>query len=346
MIPIAFPERKTIVDQPIHVLAADVGGTKTNLALFKAHGDAITSIKTDTYPSRGYNSFSDVAKAFLGDISILNRVCLGIAGPVVDGRSKGTNLTWRVDAREVMQKLQVNCVHLLNDLEINAYGMAALRPEEIITVNEGEDHLEGNVALISPGTGLGEAGLFWEGERLHPFATEGGHCDFSPRSDLDIDLLKYLRNQFGRVSWERLISGPGIYNIFKFLRDDLKRPVPEWLAEQIKAEDPPKVISEASNKNCAICKETIQLFTKYLAIESANLALKIKSTGGLYIGGGIVPKIIDQFSNAFFLAHFIAAGRLQPILTKTAIKIILNPDTALLGAAYYGAYGQNQTIYD
>ena len=337
MIPIAFPNKR-FLSNPIKVLAADIGGTKTNVALFEASGESINLIDNKKFPSKHYNSFSDIIKEFCGDPRIVNSMCVGIAGPVIEGKAQATNLEWSMDVNEIKAELGIPNVRLLNDLEINAYGLAALKTEECVSLASGIAPFDGNVALISPGTGLGEAGLFWDGQHYHPFATEGGHSDFCPRSEIDIDIFNYLLGKFKRVSWERLVSGQGIYNIFQFLRDVKNEFVPDWLNENIQNGDPGKAISEGRIQNVPICISSIDLFIKFLAIESANLALKLKATGGIFIGGGIVPKIIDEVKRSDFFDHFVAAGRLQPLMQEIPINIILNDHTALLGAAYYAAY--------
>jgi glucokinase len=183
---------------------------------------------------------------------------------------------------------------------------------------------------------LGEAGLFWDGNYYHPFATEGGHCDFAPRNNFDFELYSFLQKKFGHVSWERLVCGPGIVNIYQFLRDEKKRNEPEWLKEKLNGEDEAAVISGHS-KQSEICNETMQLFVRYLAYESANLVIKLKATGGLFIGGGIAPQLITLFQDNAFYSSFCQSGRLNYLLEKVPVKVILNPKTALLGAAYVGS---------
>ena len=228
---------------------------------------------------------------------------------------------------------------LINDLQANAYGLSALKDSDFKTLTKGEN-VKGNAAIISPGTGLGEAGMYWDGSHYHPFATEGGHCSFSPSDELDMELWKNLNKEFGHVSWERVVSGQGIYNIYQFLRTYRKAKEPKWLTAQFQTEDPAIAISTAAlqNKN-AVCAETLHLFVKYLAVESAQLALKTKASGGIFIGGGIVPKIIDFIDKKEFYKNFINVGRLENLLKTIPVRIVLNDKTALMGAAYYAAMG-------
>ena len=211
-----------------------------------------------------------------------------------------------------------------------------LTEKDLDILHGGQDSPVGNAAVIAPGTGLGEAGLYWDGEYYHPFATEGGHCDFASRNGFDFELYSFLQHKFGHVSWERSVCGPGIVNIYQFLRDEKRREEPEWVKEKMKNADQAAIISRLVPQS-GICKEAMQLFVRYLAYESANLVIKLKATGGLYIGGGIVPQIVPLLQNNVFYSSFCQSGRLNYLLEKVPVKIILNTKTALLGAAWYGA---------
>ena len=339
LLPIHFPHVAAWADSSQLVLAADVGGTKTILELFKVQRGHFTSLKTTTYRSKDYTSFLEIVQLFLMEQTMPDKICIGIAGPVLQGKCKTTNLAWVVDAEEIRQQLNIPYVFLINDLEANAYGLAALTPGDLVTLHKGLSQNGGNIAIIAAGTGLGEAGLFWDGQAYHPFPTEGGHASFSPRSELDIALCSYLQRQFGHVSWERVVSGMGIYNIYLFLRDVLKREEPTWLEEKMLSGDPASVISKtALQGGCPICDETMMLFVHYLAEESANLVLKMKATGGLFLGGGIAPKILPLLTEERFMPDFFPRGRMRELLEGVPVHIILNPHTALLGAAYFGAY--------
>ncbi len=341
LLPLLFSNKHNT--KSITVLAADVGATKTNFAFFNMKGNDITMLKEAAYPSKQYTSLAVMANEFLKALPAPEAVCFGVAGPVLNGKATLTNLTWDINSRELATQIGVKEVQLINDLEATAYGLALLDEKDTLLLHKGSDQPTGNAAVIAPGTGLGEAGLFWDGKLYHPFATEGGHCDFAPRNTLDFDLYEYLQNQFGHVSWERLLCGPGIVNIYRFLRDEKKWPEPAWLAEKINQGDAPAIISEHITTS-DLCKETMHHFVRYLAYESANLVLKLKATGGLFIGGGIAPKIADMIMNDQFSSAYCSSGRLNQLLEKVPVKIILNPKTALLGAAYYAAgYSANTT---
>jgi glucokinase len=334
-IPIAFPQRQRLFKEH-YVLAADIGGTKTHLALCLVKNGKCIIEKDYKYASKEWDSFEDVVLDFSETTKLPDRMCVAFPGPVVDGKAQAANLHWKLDCKVMSKKLKIPNVSLINDLEANAYGISALNNEDVATIYNGKDKPVGNVAVISPGTGLGEAGLFWDGAHLHPFATEGGHCDFGPRSIMDTEILQYLQSKHDHVSWERVLSGPGIHTIYRFLRDVKKRETPFWLEKNISDGDPAAEISKGALDSCAICDETLEQFVRFLAIESANLALKLKSTGGLFIGGGIIPKIWNEGFKQVFLEHFFPVGRLQPLIQEIPIHIILNSKTALLGAAFYG----------
>ena len=322
------------------ILAGDVGGTKVNLAYYEVTGQRLVSGLTATYPSREYPHLTDILRHFISKNQLaVEYVSLGIAGPVKRGRAHLTNLGWHVDSRALIQDLNLKFAWLLNDLEATAYGVSALEPHELFTLNPGEDEAAGNAAIIAAGTGLGEAGLFWDGHRYLPLACEGGHCDFAARSDLDIELLKYLREQFGKVSWERVLSGPGSVNLYKFLRDCGYYPEPEWLTEELRGGgDPARIISEAGlAKRCELCVQALDLFAHYYGSEASNLALKIMATGGVYVGGGIAPKILDKLKDGTFVRAFTSAGRMEYLLQAMPVRVILNDKTALLGAARLAA---------
>ena len=318
------------------VLAGDIGATKTNLALFQVEGDKVASLQEAQYKSKEFKNIIELTDTFIKGLPLPDSICFGVAGPTLNGRAKLSNIMWEIDSDELSNHFGVKKVYLINDLEATAYGLAMLNEKDIAVIHTGDDAPVGNAAVIAPGTGLGEAGLYWDGNYYHPFATEGGHSDFAPRNEFDFELYTFLQKKFGHVSWERLVCGPGIVNIYHFLRDEKKREEPEWLKEKFKNGDAAAVISQQVMQS-EICKETMRLFIRYLAYESANLALKLKATGGLFIGGGIAPQIVSLFESSSFYSSFCQSGRLNYLLEKVPVKIILNPKTALLGAAYYGA---------
>ena len=320
------------------VLAGDVGATKTNLALFKEEEEEgnMVLLQEAQYKSNDYKNIIELTDAFIQDLPLPGSICFGVAGPVLNGHAKLSNINWEMDSTELSNHFKIRNVYMINDLEANAYGLAMLKEKDISVIHKGNNVADGNIAVIAPGTGLGEAGLYWDGNYYYPFATEGGHSDFAPRNEFDFELYNFLQKKFGHVSWERLICGPGIENIYHFLRDEKRREEPASLKEKFKNNDAAAVISEHVNQY-DICRETMQLFVRYLAYESANLVLKFKATGGLFIGGGIAPKIISLLENNEFFSSFCQSGRLNYLIDQVPVKIILNDKTALLGAAYYGS---------
>src|SRR3979411_1412131 len=266
------------------ILAGDIGGTRTRLAAFETEGNRLQCVVEKTYPSQQHDGLSTILADFIKTEGIpVHSACVGVAGPVRGGRSKISNLPWIIDSRELAQQLKLNSVGLLNDLEAYAYGIDALDSKDFITLSEGSDDAEGNRAVISARTGLGVAGLYWDGFRHHPFACEGGHVDFAPRNDLEIELSLYILTKYGRISYERLLSGPGIKNIYDFLRDAHKTDEPQWLKDQIAAApDPPALISQlAQEGKAAICDETLSIFVSIYGAETGNCALKFCCTGGV-----------------------------------------------------------------
>lgn len=340
IIPIAI-NLKSNVNADILIMSADIGGTKTHIALFKIKDGQPELLREKKYRSKDWHRFSDIVRDFQDPAMKASILSLAVAGPVQGNSVKLTNLDWTLDHEQLRRDTGIGEVVLMNDLEANAYGLAVLPPTDFRQVYAATQNLEGNAAVIAPGTGLGEAGFYWDGEAFHPFATEGGHEDFAPRDDLDIELYRFLRDKFGHVSWERVISGPGIFNIYQFLRDVKGYPEPDALRTKLEQGDPAQVISD-SVAEFPICNKAICLFIKYLAVESSNLALNFKATGGLFIGGGIIPKIWNESLQNIFLEHFFEVGRLRPLTEAVPVYIILNPTTALLGAAYFGASGKDQ----
>ncbi len=313
------------------ILAGDIGGTNTRLALFDK-GHMVGEEKK--FPSPKYDSLEAILQEFLEGKKI-DRACFGVAGPVRDGKSKITNLPWTIDAAHISQMLSIRSVHLLNDLEANAYGLKALKKEELFLLHKGTYQI-GNQALIAAGTGLGEAGLFWDGKEHRPFACEGGHADFAPRNALEMELLVYLKNQFGHVSYERIVSGPGLQALFQFLIETGRQKwAPEVKAEMEKS-DPARVISEWGKKNRdSACAQALDWFISLYGAEAGNMALKFLSLGGFYVGGGIAPHLIEKMKEGGFHSAFVDKGRFKELLNSIPIWVVLNDNAALLGAANY-----------
>jgi glucokinase len=321
------------------ILAGDIGGTHTRLAFLERKDGRLTIVVEDTFSSREFASLEAVLQSFLASHPLpITHACFGIAGPVRHGRSDATNLPWVVESTRVAHELALKRVGLINDLEANAWGIAVLEAKDFVVLNQGASDASGNAAIISAGTGLGEAGLYWDGKQQRPFATEGGHADFAPRNHLEMELLEYLLKQFQRVSYERVVSGPGLLNIYHFLRDSGRGEEPPWLAEQMRAQDPGAVISRAAlNGKSDLCAQALGLFVSGYGAEAGNLALKIMATGGVFLGGGIAPRIVQKLMEPPFLNAFTAKGRMKPLLQSMPVRVILNDRTALLGAARYAA---------
>ena len=317
------------------ILAGDIGATNSRLAFFSERSGRLEPVVEATYPSRDHANLETIVKTFvsLHDLPI-DVACFGVAGPVRHGRSDTTNLPWDVDARELARALRLRTVGLLNDLEAHAYGIAMLAPDDFVTLNQGALDASGNAAVIAAGTGLGEAGLYWDGHQHLPFAGEGGHTSFAPSDPLQIELLRFLSHEFGHVSWERVLSGPGLHNIYRFLRDTGRGEEPAWLTGEMQQQDPSAAISHAALAGTsALCRQALDLFVVLYGAEAGNMALKLLATAGVYVGGGIAPKIIQKLTDSTFMDAFVAKGRLKPLLQGIPVRIIMNDKLALLGAA-------------
>jgi glucokinase len=322
------------------ILAGDIGGTNTRLALVEATSEGLRIVSEETFPSRERTSLEAVIVEFLAlHPCDLARASFGIAGPVRHGRCEATNLPWIVDSRNVAKLLRLKSVGLMNDLVANAYGIEVLQNNDFVILNKGARNATGNKAIISAGTGLGEAGLFWDGKTHRPFESEGGHADFAPRNHLEIELLNYSMSHYRRVSYERLVSGPGLFHVYQFLRDTGKGEEPPGLADQIRLSDPSPIISHSAlSGKCPLCYQALELFVSLYGAEAGNLALKVMATGGIYLGGGIAPKIISKLKEPVFMNAFTAKGRMRPLLQDIPVRVIMNPKTALLGAARHAAF--------
>jgi glucokinase len=323
------------------ILAGDIGGTKTLLASLEVHNG--NQFKLDgeiqVFPSKQYPSFQAIVQKFKESYSKpIEHACFGMAGPNKDGKGEMTSLPqWPlIDARALAAELRLREVYLINDLEANAYGIGALQPEDFVVLQAGSPEAKGNAAVISAGTGLGEAGLYWDGSQSIPFACEGGHTDFAPRNELEIDLLRFLTKKFGHVSYERILSGPGFLNVFNFLRETNRAKVPPELEKELQVPDTqkPAVISDAGmKKRHDICVQALDIFVSLYGAEAGNLALKIMARGGVYVGGGIAPQILSKIQSGGFMKQFLDKGRMgEKLLPNFPVKIIKNPNTALLGA--------------
>jgi glucokinase len=318
------------------LLAGDIGGTSTRLGLFEVVGGKPRAVVREQYRSREHPGLDAIVRAFRQvHGQPIAGACFGVAGPVVGRHVATPNLAWNVDASVIARELDQPQVGLINDLEANAHGIFTLEDKDFAVLNAGAAGATGNIAVISAGTGLGEAGMYWDGAQHHPFAGEGGHCDYAPHADLEMDLLRYLQSKFGaHVSWERVLSGPGLANIYAFLRDTSRGTEPDWLAAAIRTGDGPAVISRAALEGKSeLCEKALDIFVAAYGDEASNLALKLMASGGVYLGGGIAPRIVDKLKSPAFMGAFTAKGRLRPLLATIPVRVIMNDDTALLGAA-------------
>ena len=320
------------------ILAGDIGATRTRLAAFQTEGNRLDCVVQKTYASQEHSGLRDVLVEFIRSEGIpVHSACFGVAGPVRGGQSKISNLPWTIDCRELATQLKLPSVGLLNDLEAYAYGIDALESKDFVTLSEGSEDAEGNRAVISAKTGLGMAGLYWDGFRHHPFACEGGHADFAPKNDLQVELFNYLQKKYGHISCERILSGPGIRNIYDFLRDSHKAEEPAELRERISAApDPSALISQLALQNkISICEQTMSLFVAILGAEAGNCALRYMTTGGIFIAGIIAAKNLEKMKEAAFLEAFFDKGRMAALLKDMPVKVIVNDDCGLIGSARY-----------
>lgn len=317
------------------LLAGDIGGTKTLLAIFSKSGDQLVSVGEETYASRDYEGLEGILVDFLSKFDFtIRRACFGIAGPVQQDICRTSNLPWIVDARLLANNLGLKNVTLLNDLEATAYGVDVIPATDILTLRKGSDDPTGNRAVIAAGTGLGEAGLVWNGEFHVPVASEGGHSDFAPRNSTEFELLQFLHRKFAHVSYERVLSGPGLVNVYEFLRERHPDHQADTVYQDVQKTGAAAITDAAINSLCPVCEQALDLFISLYGAEAGNLALKFLATGGVYVAGGIAGRIASQLRHTFETS-FVGKGRMQPILEQIPVHVITTNRTALLGAAEY-----------
>jgi glucokinase len=326
------------------LLAGDIGGTKTSLAIFSSEGGPRAPLVEATFPSADYASLEALVREFLSQVDLkVERASFGVAGPVVGGQATVTNLPWVIRETQLEEALNLSPVRLLNDLETIANSVPVLESADLHTLNEGQPAPGGAIAVIAPGTGLGEAFLTWDGSRYRAHASEGGHASFAPMDSLEAELLCYLQRRFDHVSCERVCSGIGLPNIYAFLRDTGYAKEPDWLAEELAAADDltPLIVNAALDDEspCELCIATLNTFVSILGAEAGNLALKALATGGVYLGGGIPPRILPALEQERFMEAFRRKGRMSDLLARMPVHVILNPKVALLGAACHGLGG-------
>lgn len=319
------------------ILAGDIGGTNTRLGVFRQQDGNLEMLCERKYLSRQHKSLDEIVALLVAEEKLrVDAACFGVAGPVRQGRARPSNLDWEIDAGRLAVQLGIQTVWLINDLETHASALNDLRPADFIALNSA-DASEGNVALIAAGTGLGQAGLYWDGKRRHVFPSEGGHADFAPRNELEIALHSYLRKKFGHVSCERVLSGPGIKNVYDFLRDSATEQEPPWLKEELeRAEDPAVLISQYGLEGKApICERTLDIFVAVYGAEAGNLALKMMAVGGVFVSGGIAGKLLPKMLAPAFMEAFVDKGRMKALLQTVPVKLVINEHIGLMGAARY-----------
>jgi glucokinase len=319
------------------ILAGDIGGTNSRLAYFDTRDGKLALAAEQVYPSREHSGLDEIVATFVASQPQKpDSACFGVAGPVRNGRVEASNLPWLVESNRLAQELQLPGTILINDLEANAWGIADLQSKDLVTLNQVRGTAVGNQAVIAAGTGLGEAGLHWDGRIHHVFASEGGHCDFAPRNELEIDLFRHLSARFGHVSVERIVSGPGLVNVYRFLRDTHRGDEPAWLTDEMAHSDPAAAISRAALAGKSpLAEHALELWISIYGAEAGNLALKIMATGGIFLGGGIAPKIVSRLAGPLFMHAFVSKGRMQPLLESIPVKVIIYDKIALYGAARY-----------
>jgi glucokinase len=317
------------------ILAGDIGGTNTRLALFEQNSGRPAMSVEKIYPSRNYGGLEEIVREFVQTQNpTISAACFGIAGPVVGGTATASNLPWTVEASKLAQELRLPSASLINDLAAHGYGTDALEPADFVPLNSAEPS-EGNAAIIAAGTGLGEAGLYWDGKDRHPFSSEGGHATFAPENELEVRLHQYLTAKFGHASNERVISGPGLKNIYDFLKDASLEQEPPWLQQEIAASaDASALISRLGLEGkAAICERSLDIFVAALGSEAGNLALHFLATAGIFLSGGIAAKILPKLHQPLFQEAFLAKGRMRHLLEKIPVKVITNDKVGLIGAA-------------
>ncbi|PQJ96718.1 glucokinase [Chromatium okenii] len=324
----------------MRLLVGDIGGTKTALGVAKTDGDTVTLTQPLRYPSTAFDSLEDIVQRYYEDTGTsCHFAAFAVAGPVKNRCCETTNLPWLLNADVLEEKLRLSGVYLLNDLEAVAWGVGALWPHDLAVLHSGDPHAVGNACVVAAGTGLGQAGLYWDGIRHHPFATEGGHADFAPTTELEFALLSHLHSRFGRVSWERVVSGMGIADLYEFMLVHQRTTTPPWLQLAIAegGDTAAAVAQAAAAARCPVCVDTMQLFLRLYGREVGNVALKQMALGGVFLGGGIALKNLEMLRNGAFLEGFFDKGRMTPLMQQMPVRVILQPHTPLLGAARFVA---------
>jgi glucokinase len=317
------------------VLAGDVGGTNARLAIVELDGRGARITRDGRYPSRDHPGLTPIVRHFLAKTaSRPDRACFGIACPVVGDDCTAPNLPWTINARTLAAEIGIPRTAIINDFVAVGYGIELLGPPDLATLQEGSPTPQGPIALIGAGTGLGQGFLVWEGDHYRVMASEGGHGDFAPSGEVQSGLLRYLSRQFGRVSWERLLSGPGIVNAYRYLLASEVAPERTVVRDEMKQEDPAMVISRHGiAKTDCLSDRALDLFCEILGAQAGNLALTVVSTGGVYLAGGIAPRLVERLRSGPFMTAFRNKGRMSDLLSRIPVHVIMNPSVAVLGAA-------------
>ncbi|MEZ7527081.1 glucokinase [Cloacibacterium normanense] len=343
--PLYLPQIENPANNNLSILAADVGGTKTNIAQFVSQNGKMVLQLEETYTTNHHNSLTEIILDFIkkNNFEKPDRISIGAAGPVVNGTCHTTNIKFKIDVTELSRDLQIDKVYLINDLEATAFGMTEVDDEFMVTMRNGNPSIGGHIAILAPGTGLGEACLFWDGKYLRPMPSEGGHSEFAPRTDVEFELVKFLQKTYGEIIvWERLVSGPAIYKIYEFLRDVKGYEEQAWLTQKLaKAKDKSAVISETAMSGlCTTCVLAMEMLVDFMARRANNMVLNYKATGGLILAGGIPPRIYNFINKDKIEESFLKCDEMEPLLAGIPIYLNLNSKTALYGAAYYGAFSE------
>jgi len=338
-----LPAIKADHNEGISIISADIRQDVTYFAEYSTSNKKIRSHREKTYNTQEFESFSEMLLKFISESSSrsISKVAVAVPGPVIGGKSEPQRLSWKLDAEEIKNATGIDKVYLINDLEASAYGLGANEDGNILTIHETADFSPGNVAILAPGDGLGEAGLFWDGDSLRPFATEGGHCEFSPRTTDEVEFYHFLQKIYGIVSWESVLSTSGLFNIYRFLRDVKYQKQPDWLTQEIEAGNfTQAIINGALENRDRICNMTIDTFIIFLAREANSLVLKLKATGGLYLSGDI-PLMLERFlNNNKFYKNFIVSDRMETVLKDIPIYLVKDQKTIINGAAMYAAFSE------
>lgn len=343
--PLYLPQIENPANNNLSILAADVGGTKTNIAQFVSQNGKMVLQLEETYTTNHHNSLTEIILDFIkkNNFEKPDRISIGAAGPVVNGTCHTTNIKFKIDVTELSRDLQIDKVYLINDLEATAFGMTEVDDEFMVTMRNGNPSIGGHIAILAPGTGLGEACLFWDGKYLRPMPSEGGHSEFAPRTDVEFELVKFLQKTYGEIIvWERLVSGPAIYKIYEFLRDVKGYEEQAWLTQKLaEAKDKSAVISETAMSGlCTTCVLAMEMLVDFMARRANNMVLNYKATGGLILAGGIPPRIYNFINKEKIEESFLKCDEMEPLLAGIPIYLNLNSKTALYGAAYYGAFSE------